>query len=1345
MKVHARFRQLRSMCCRSILSATILALAWCFCLAAPFAGAQSTGGRIRGTVMDTSGGAVPGASVTLINEATHATREVQSGANGEYIFIEVPVGTYEINAIGKGFKKYARKGVVLDLNEVITVDITLQIGAASDVVEVTGAPPVVDTTSTQLGAVVNERASTQLPLNQRDVYQLLQLQPGVQSQLGNDLFFGSDRAGVVTVNGGRGRANNYSVNGGDGNDLFVNLPAVQPSPDSIEEFKVITNNFDAEYGRNSGAVVNVVTKSGTNELHGSFYEFFRNDVLNAKAFTFSQAPKPGFKQNQFGATLGGPIRKDKTFVFGSYEGRRIVKGIDSQQVTVPTAAEVNNGDFSAGGAASTFSGTLTDSTVATILQNRPGCSAAIAAQGGAAPQPGTPYATFTNGTGTHPGVFTSTVAGKENQIPLPCFDPVALALAKLYLPPASSASQVITVPNNRDRGDQFQIRVDHAFNNNQKTSVYYYFDDDNTLDPFAKFQSFGAPLGNFPSIYAIRYQQLNASHTSTIGSTAVNEARFSYLREGQLKFNTPVKTNAITASCGTGPVGSVPDISKICFTGTSDTALVNDSGTALGTNPDYGIHSGLGPKLEGVPFFFMSGTGFLGNNPGGQLPQIGNTFQFADNYSKIIGNHSFKFGGDGRYQKFDQFLVFDINGQYFFSSSVSAPSGNDVGFDNAFPNFFLGLPAASGYLQGSAQHELVRSTSVYLFAQDSWKIKPNVTLNYGVRWELNTPLTDAGKKVQTFRPGQRSTVYPCALTPGSALALQFPQPGEAGCDAAGVTPIGLVFPGDKGVPDGLTNTYYKAFAPRLGLNWSPGAHDGWLAKLTGGPGKTSVSMGYGIFYNPIEQLVLEQFSAEPPFGGSETVPGSLLQTPFVGQDGSVSPNPFNGVLNPPRGQPLDWSKFLASTYFGQFPANMRPQYSDQYNFTIKRQLPGDILLQLGYVGSQGHRLLAIYELNETNPATCLTIATIAAANPANVLTAPGGTPTTCGPLAEDASYFIPNGTSIPAGGLLLPYNAGAGGLTVPAGTLNAPGGGITLVGLRKYSSPLCQPLTGAACPSKPVISGIFTENTIAKSNYNSLQAMLEKRLSHGLQFQASYTFSKTLDNASSFEDALNPFNFNATYGLSKYDARHRFVFNAVWDLPVPKFSGFKGALLDGWQVSGIFTLQSGFPIRITSQADNELLDSTFNFEAPGEPNLVAPFKTVNPRGTVCQFGTGPLAVGQPPCVPVSGYVFDPNLFDNTVAGTSSAGPNPVALGTIGNAPRSICCGPGINETDMSFNKSTQLGERLRMEFRGDIFNIWNHAQFYSVDGNVGNQGGTFGQPLHVRDPRLVQFALKFHF
>jgi Carboxypeptidase regulatory-like domain len=1286
MKLAAGFWRSVALRHRNIISSFFLALAMLF--AAPFAGAQSTGGRIRGTVSDPSGASVAAATVTLLNEATHSTHEVQTSASGEYIFIEVPVGSYEIDVTQAGFKKFIRKGIALDLNQVISVDITLQLGAATESVEVTGAPPIVDTSSTQLGAVVNERASTQLPLNERDVYQLLQLQPGVQSQLGNDTFYGSDKPGVVTVNGGRGRANNYSVNGGDGNDLFANLPAIQPSPDSIEEFRVISNSFDAEYGRNSGAVVNVVTKSGTNNIHGSFYEFFRNDVLNAHPFTFFAAPKPDFKQNQFGGTIGGPIKKDKTFFFGSYEGRRIIQGIVSQPINVPTGAELNNGDFSANGIAngvvdpngnSGFAGSLSDATVANILENR--CGASLGAAGNAAVQ----SVAAGGGPQSYSTIFPNF------KIPTQCFDPVAVSLLQ-YVPGAGGSGGVQVTPNKTDSGDQFQIRVDHNWSNSQKTSAYYYFDNDNTLDPFAKFQASGATTGNFPGDYATRTQQLNITHTSTIGSTAVNEFRFSYFREGQLMFDSPTRTNAIQASCGTGAAAA------FCFTGTSDTQLTDDSGNLLGTNADYGLHSGLGPSKEGVPFISVGGGFSIGNNFNGQLPQTGNTYQFSDNYSKIIGTHSLKFGADTRYQMFNQLLYFDVNGDLGFLSSASSPTGDDLGYSDAYPNYLLGL--GNSFFQGSAQHELVRSTSIYLYAQDSWKIKSNVTLNYGVRWEMNTPLTDIGQKVQTFRPGQVSTIYPCTLPTTSPLYVAG---SVTNCDEAGVTPVGLVFPGDKGVPEALTNTYYKGFAPRLGLNWSPGWTDGWLGKLAGGPGRTSVSMGYGIFYNPIEQLVLEQFSAEPPFGGSNFITSPLLQTPYVSQSGETFPNPFNGILNPPRGSAIDWEQFRPMTFFGEFPPNLRMQYSDQYNLTIKRQLPGDILLQVGYVGSQGHRLLASYEANPGNPTTCNDLQ--------NISNLTGDTSLACGPFGEDSAYTIGAG-EIPAGVTLhLPY----GNVPTVTGPNPAP---ITLVGLRKYSSPLCQPTTGVGCPADgtPVFSGIFSENTVAKSNYNSMQVLFQKNFSHGIQFQASYTWSKTMDNASSFESALNPLNFDATYGLSAYDARNRFVFNYVWDLPVPKYDGFKGKLLDGWEISGILSFQSGFPIRITSEDDVEELDSTDLFEFPGEPNLTAPFHTQNIRQN-------------------NGFVFDPNLFTNST----------VAPGTIGNAPRSMCCGPGINNWDMSFMKETNFGERLQMEFRSDIFNIWNHAQFYSVDGDVSDQGSTFGQVQHVHDPRLIQFSLKFRF
>ena len=1311
-----RVSQVESIFRRGLFVVSLLALM--FFLVTQTSSAQSTGGRIRGTVTDASGAAVAGAAVSLINVATNVSREATTNETGEYIFLEVPVGTYEINVTQAGFKKFVRKDIVVNLNAVVSVDLALSVGGATETVEVTGAPPVIDTTTTQLGAVVGSREVTELPLNARDTYQLLQLQPGVQSQLGNDLFYGSDKPGVVTVNGGRGRSNNYSVNGGDGNDLFANLPAVQPSPDTIEEFRVITNSFDAEYGRNSGAVVNVVTKSGTNDYHGSVFEFFRNKALNAKGYY--DPVKPDFQQNQFGGTLGGPIKKDRIFFFGSYEGRRIKQGISSDPVPLPTEEQLTTGNFNDGISNPIFPGSLTTPTVANVLQGR--CGSGAGANNVLSPAANIGLTDLIN-SGT-PVAYNTLFPNAT--IPTQCFDPLSTTIYNNYVH-ATSDGLFQAAPNKLNNGDQATAKVDFDLNKNQKLSIYYYFDDDFLQDPFAKFQAGGGNLGNFPGVFTTRTQQLNASHTWTIGSTSVNEFRFSYFREGQAKFNTPLFTGDIADSCGTGSG------SAYCFNGTTtDQPLLGSDGLPLVQTPDFGIHPGLGASKEGLPFISVDGGLSLGNNFEGQLPQTGNTYQFADNFSKLVGNHSFKFGADIRYQQFDQLLYYNVNGSIGFGPGGSNDIGgvcsqdpenigqcdpNSSGSDgNNYPNFLLGLP--NSYSQGSAQHELVRSTSVYLYAQDSWKLRPNLTLNYGLRWEMNTPLTDIGKKVQTYRPGQLSTIYPCQLSPSNPLYNG--EESDGGCASGGFTPVGLVFPGDKGVPNGLTDTYYKAFAPRLGINYSPSVSDGFMSKITGGPNKMTISGGWGLFYNPIEQLVLEQFSAEPPFGGSNFISDPVFQAPFVTQDGSVNPNPFNGILNPPRGQAIDWSSFRSILLYGQFPRNLRTQYSAQYNVTIKRELPGNILFQIGYVGSQGHRLLASYDLNAGNPQTCNDLQAISDLN--------GDNDVACGPQSADNSYFVSPADNIPVGGLTLPYGGANGGSTVflPNGGnvgANNGGNGITLVGLRPYSSPLCQPLTGAGCPSDgiAVFSNIFTENTVAHSNYNSLQVLVEKHYSHGLQFSAAYTYSKSLDNASSFESTLNPNNLNGTYGPSLFDARHRFVFNWVWELPVPKYDGFKGQLLNGWQLSGIVTYQTGFPVRITSSDDIEQYYSTF-FEAPGEPNW-----TEGPG-----FHPGRLIKWNPR--KHDGLAFDPSQFTNDT----------VAPGTIGNAPRSICCSPGISNTDLGLYKGFQLRERLRMEFRTEIYNIFNHAQFYSVDGDISD-GPTFGLAQKAREPRLIQFALKFLF
>ncbi len=1264
--------------CHWIYTLCILAISFA---AAGYGNAQSTGGRVRGTVTDPSGGAVTGANLVLTNEANGTQRDTLSGSSGEYIFLEMPVGTYQIEVSQKGFKKYIRKGLVVDLNEVVGLDIPLQLGGSTEIVEVTGAPPLVDTTSTQLGAVVNERAVSQLPLAQRDAYQLLQLQPGVQSQVGLDTVYGSDRAGVVSVNGGRGRDNNFTVNGGDGNDQFAGLPAIQPSPDAIAEFRVLTNTFDAEYGRNSGAVVNVVTKSGSNDFHGSTYEFFRNDALNAKGFFDSS--KLAYLQNQFGATLGGPVRKDKTFFFVTYEGDRIRRGTSGDTVNVPTLAE-RSGDFSEGGNGQ-FQGSLSSDAFAATLNSRCGLTIPTPSL---QPNGSVPWAT----------IFPN------QQIPTNCFDPTAVDLFKQYVPaPNVGDSFFQGVPLGHERSNQFTVKIDHELTKNQRLTGYYYLTDHFLAKPFARFQSGGANLPGFGDLTDERVQQINVSHTWTIGATAVNEARFTLFREGQGTFLHPQHTALVQDSCKT--VAAVN-----CF--------------ADPNNPDIGIHPGLGASREGVPFINISGGFNIGNNFEGELPQIGNTFQWSDNFSKTIGKHDLKFGGDTRYQKFDQTLYFDISGQYFYfgggpndpSLQVTDPSTGTTS-QNLFPNYFLGLPDEYG--QGSAQQERVRTKALYLYAQDSYKIRSNVTLNYGLRWELTTPQADAGQKVQTFRPGQATTIYPCQLSAANQATLGYP---DANCNPGGsaqaIFPLGLVVPGDAGVPKGLSNTYYKSFAPRIGVAWSPGAKDGILGKLFGGAGKTSIRAGYGIFYNPVEQLVLEQFSAEPPFGGSTFVFNTQFNTPFRGQDGQTTfPNPFNGILNPPRGQPVDWSVFRPILLFGQAAKNPRTQYAEQYNLTIQREVAKDLVLTMAYVGRQGHRLLASQDLNPGNPNTCLDLQAVSAAI---------GDPTVaCGPFLADSPYTF----TLPAGITFhLPYASPttAGGPNIPCPIANAPaactitgatgGTPITLVGTRPYSSPFCDPLSGNGCPSDgvPVISDIFTQNTISNSAYNGFQASLEKRFSHGLQFEAAYTYGKSIDNASTFESLVDPVNPKRNRSLSLFDARNRFVLSYYWEFPVPKYEGFKGKALDGWAMSGITTFQSGFPIRITEQDDIEL-QSSFDFETPGQPNVAAPFQKLNPRG--------PGNLG-----------FNPSAFTE----------NTVAPGTIGNAPRTVCCGPGINNWEIAFLKITPISERIKLEFRGELFNAFNHAQFFQPDGNF-TDGSDFGRVKRARDPRLIQFALKLSF
>jgi hypothetical protein len=372
---------------------------------------------------------------------------------------------------------------------------------------------------------------------------------------------------------------------------------------------------------------------------------------------------------------------------------------------------------------------------------------------------------------------------------------------------------------------------------------------------------------------------------------------------------------------------------------------------------------------------------------------------------------------------------------------------------------------------------------------------------------------------------------------------------------------------------------------------------------------------------------------------------------------------------------------------------LRSQYSEHYHLTLQRELTRDTLVQLGYVGSQGHRLMATLDQNYGIAQPCLDLNQI-----------PG---MSCGPFEADSSFYIP-ANAIPAGMTLhLPYGS------VPS--ITGPNANpITLVGLRKYSSPYCEPTTGVGCPADgvPVFASLFSTYPIANSSYHSLQAVASKRLSHGLQFLGSYTWSKSFDNASTFEESINPLDPARSRALSLFDARHRLVFSEYWRIPDAPVTKFSRHLLNGWAISSIFTVQSGFPIRLTSSSDQELMNS-YNFETVGEPDQIAPLRRLHAQSS-------------------GGYFFDPTSFVDA------------AVGQIGNAPRTMCCGPGIANLDLGLHKTFRVGESTSFEFRSEIFNVLNHTQFFNPDGNI-TDGPMFGKVSRAREPRLIQLALRVNF
>src|SRR6202522_2896657 len=878
------------------------------------------GGSVSGTVRDESNAVVPGASVKATNVETGVQHQAATNGQGFYSFPNLPIGHYSIGMQKAGFQPYQRTGITLEADSALTVDAVLNVGETSDVVSVVENQTQVETTSTQIGEVITGARMTAVPLNGRSFTDLLSLQPGVApvtsitsetvQDVGASVLSpsGDLNPGTISINGQREFANSFIVNGSDVEEDVNMGAAIIPNLDSIAEFRILTNSFDAEYGEFSGGQINVVTKSGTNDFHGSAFEFLRNTDFDARNY-FSPA-RGTFNQNQFGGTFGGPIRKKKIFFFGDYQGTRSTQGVDTGQIPAPSLAERSGNSLD-------LTDTVSGSYFASLLTQKLGYPVTA----------GEAYSS----------VFPT------GAIPQSAWSAPAINLLQ-YIPTPNNANGTFSTSafNQTLRDDKSAYRLD-ANTRWGLLSAYYFLDVWSQNNPYPVAQG-GANVPGFNALYTGRAQLLHLGFTKTLGTSAANEFHFSFLRNandlGKPLGGVGVSLASQGFQVGPGTPGIVP----------------------------------LSPKTEGVESVgFNSYT--IGTNTN-ELNQVGNTFQWLDNFSKVIGAHTLKFGGEIHYDQVNVNAIAQFNGSFLFF-------GTETGLD--FADFLLGLP--SQYNQSQLQPFYGRNEYAGLYGQDSWRINSRLTLNYGLRWDRIEPWYEKYNQVATFVPGEQSVVFPGA-------------------------PARILYPTDPGVPRTLAPPGNRDFAPRIGLAYSPNASgDGLFAKILGGPGKTSVRASFGMFYTAIEALTLGVMSANAPYGTTYTSPAPpLFATPFItassgqnlGQVFPVTLAPLNSSAKHPDPN-VDWSQFEPITGLPNYLTTNRIPYTEEYMLSLQRGFGTNTVLSVNYVGTQAHRLLVLEEANPGDPALCLFLS-----NPANL--APTNPPQTpCGPFGEDSTYTSSTG------------------------------------------------------------------------------------------------------------------------------------------------------------------------------------------------------------------------------------------------------------------------------------------------------------------------------------------------
>ena len=1289
--------------------------------------AQTSTSRISGRVVDTRQESIAGATVTITNEATGVSQTQPTTQAGVYAFEALPVGQYTVTVEQNGFKKFQKTGNHIAVNTPLTVDVVLEIGQVSEVVTVQGGPEQLQTANATLGNVVEQKAIEALPLNGRNPLTLLLLEPGVVQRSAGAAGSG------VHVNGARDRAYNVTIDGIEANESSVPNPVsnlYRINPDNIQEFKVTTNNATAEEGRNSGASISIATRSGASDFHGTGFYFLRNEALNANEWyaNAQSAPKPLIRLGQFGFEMSGPIRRNKTFFFGSYQYNRVdfTQPIDQTFGGFPVVYtnEARNGIFRyfvPDPANPLVVGGTTITRNSTLLVN-PGTGVPIV------PVCATPTSlrcirvydvkAALNNTAGRP--LDATVAGLLTAYP----SPNNFAAAGDGL----NTATFLWNPPTAVRGPSIGARVDHNFNQNNSMFVRYLWADYNTLK--------GDPLNGRPQVYPNnppqgevfrRTSNMAVSWRRVISPRVVNEFTAGYARFGFL----------FTQGEANPDWPNVPPFNLNSI----DEPYINTPRTARWvTTPqvldNLSIVHGEHVFRVGLNFRFYRHVDQRGQ-PGGinVTPSVTFSATTRPAFLGTTGNSGFRVAPN--INSTDQTLLGSLlNNLYGLPASM-----NQVFLSNLKDDAFLPFKNGDQVTLYAEKHNLDQYN---FYVQDEWKVRPNLTLNYGARWEINPP-ANTSPQDNVF---VAST--PIAGTPLPATPV-VNQPG-----AVSFVPAKRWYEGD----------FKWAIGPRFGLAYSPDFRSGFMRTLFGDSSRSVIRLGYGMAFDTISSFQVTAAAGR--------IPG-LVQSCTTSYNAAASAftSITAGCVNSP-----DINKTVAGGFPTELPApsvkpsslltppqqlrtnappitvfapKMQLPTVHQWNFSMQRELPWGLVAEASYIGRRGQHLFMAYDINQTNPDQILPSFLIMQQNRAKGCT--------------------PNGTGCPAGatGVTPPlFNQlqTLGGLsaTAAASFINSTTtiSELDINGAGSFARRIEDNTLGLKLRPNQQFAVITYIDNSGDSNYHAGQFTLRRRFSSGLGLSMSYTFGKSIDNQSvdpvgsasggglSTTNSRTPTdirNFRAERARSDFDRTHVFTGASVWEVPLGRGRRFldSGGVINqvfgGWTVNTIFNYMTGEPFAVRSGA------FTSNGSHESRAGVQGPVKA---------------QLQELPGLPLAG----PVLFKPVTAltcGVDLSQPFCIPAPGQNGAGRNIFIAPSYWNVDLGFIKTFQVGERVRIQFRTEMFNAFNHTNFDNPrDASTGSpsiRSSVFASSCcaAVAPPstqtivqtgeaaRVIQFALKFQF